>query len=264
MEHSVTGLAEFVSHCLETVGLVVSPLSRAALSFVYPPECLLCGAEVDGVGPVFCDSCIGKLKPVLTDDCPRCGAPVGPYTDLTKGCGQCRKESFAFDRVIRLGVYDGEMRLACLRAKSSSGSSLARGLADVLVDQKRSLFDDVKVDLVVPVPEHWTRRLLHPHYAAETLSRQVSRQLGIRWSRTTLLKQRRTPKQATSPTPRRRLQQQGSFRVKRSSDVSDKTILLVDDILTTGSTASAAARTLKNAGAKRVLVAVIAVSPLRM
>jgi predicted amidophosphoribosyltransferase len=79
-----------------------------------------------------------------------------------------------------------------------------------------------------------------------------------------LLKQRRTPKQATSPTPRRRLQQQGSFRVKRSSDVSDKTILLVDDILTTGSTASAAARTLKNAGAKRVLVAVIAVSPLRM
>ena len=257
-------LADIPARCRRAGGFVIAPLVQAALGFVYPPECSLCGTEIDGLPNVFCVLCQEKLKPVLLNECPRCGAPLGPYADLTKGCGQCRKESFAFDRVVRLGIYDGEMRLACLRAKAAGGSNLARGLADLLVDQKQSMLKDFGVDLVVPIPEHWSRRLLHPHYAAETLSRQVARRLGIRFSRTTLLKHRRTPKQATSPTPLRRLQQQGSFVVRRTSDVAEKTILLVDDILTTGSTASAAAKTLKNAGASRVIVAVIAVSPLRM
>ncbi len=254
---------EVFKHCRRSAERLISLLSMAALDFVYPPACLFCGTEVGPGDSVFCDSCQSKLKPAFTIECPRCGAPVGPYTDLSKGCGQCRRESFAFDGLIRLGVYDGEMRLACLQAKASGGVGIARGLTDALVDQKRALFDDLAIDLVVPVPEHWSRRLLHSHYAAETISRQISRRLRIRWSRTTLCKRYRTPKQATSPTPLRRQQQQGSFCVKRAVDLSGKTILLMDDILTTASTANAAARALKNAGAKRVVVSVIAVSPLR-
>jgi predicted amidophosphoribosyltransferase len=162
-----------------------------------------------------------------------------------------------------MGVYDSQMRLASIRAKAAGGASLARGLANALVDQKRSQFDDRNLDLIVPIPEHWTRRLLHPHYAAETISRQIARRLFVSWSRKILRKSRRTPKQATSPTPLRRVQQKGSFAVSRSRQISGKTILLVDDILTTGSTAHAAAKTLKDAGAAHVIVAVIAVSPLR-
>ncbi len=242
---------------------VISAAAMAALDFVYPPECLLCGDEVDSSGPAFCGKCQSKIKPRLKDECPRCGAPVGSYADLTDGCGQCRRESFAFDRVIRLGIYDGDMRQACLRAKARGGSGLSRGLAASLVNEKRSLFEQLAPDLVVPIPEHWTRRLLHSHYAAETVSREIARQLHVRWTRTTLTKIRRTPKQATSPTPIRRRQQQGSFGIRRAADISGKSILLVDDILTTGSTANAAARTLKQSGAKQIVVAVIAVSPLR-
>ena len=155
------------------------------------------------------------------------------------------------------------MRLACLRAKATGGSSLSRGLAATLVNERRSLFNGLAVDVAVPVPEHWTRRCFHPHYAAETLSREISRQLCVRWSRLLLTKLRRTPKQATSSIVQRRQQQNGSFGVNRPKDVAGKTILLVDDILTTGSTANAAARVLKLAGAKQVIVVVIAVSPLR-
>ena len=242
----------------------VAPLMSAAINFVYPPTCLFCHqGVVNPVGHDFCESCLSKLKPVHVLECPRCGAPVGPYTDLTRGCGQCRRETFAFDEVIRLGVYDGQMRLSLLRAKASGGGLMARGLADVLVNEKRAKFEEPGFDLVVPIPEHWTRRLLHPHYAAETISRQIARKLKVRWSRKILLKTRRTPKQATSPTLLRRQQQQGSFAVSRSRQISGKTILLVDDILTTGSTSHAAANTLKNAGAAHVIVAVIAVSPLR-
>ena len=248
---------------LRAPGSVLSPIWSSALNFVYPPECLFCGVEICGLGSVFCDPCIDRLKPVAQHECPRCGVAVGPYTDLTNGCGQCRKLRFAFDRVIRLGLYDGEMRTACLRAKASGGSNVARGLANLLVDEKQSLFLDTAADLIVPVPEHWTRRIFHQHYAAESLSHQISRRLGIRLTRSVLIKKRRTPKQATSPTTQRRQQQRGSFMVRRQSDIRDKTILLVDDILTTGSTADAAAQTLKAAGARRVIVAVIAVSPLQ-
>ena len=179
------------------------------------------------------------------------------------GCGQCHREKYEFDRVVRLGVYDGDMRMACLRAKASGGNCVARGLAITLVREKRAVIDRLGIDLAVPIPEHWTRRLSNPHYAAETLTREMARLLGISWSRSVLKKVRRTPKQATSPTPRRKQQQLGSFAVVRPAAVEGKNVLLIDDILTTGSTANAAARVLKNAGARQVVVCVIAVSPLK-
>lgn len=252
-----------VDRCRRSAERVVSPFYHAALDFVYPPECLLCGDELTSNTSIFCEGCLSKLKPRFASECPRCGAPVGQYVDLTDGCGQCHRETFAFDRVIRLGVYDGEMRLACLRAKATGGSGLARGLAMTLVREKRLLFSSFDIDLAVPVPEHWTRRFLHSHYAAETLSREVAQELRVCWCRNVLIKGRRTPKQATSPTALRRRQQQGSFEINRTVDLTGKTVLLIDDIMTTGSTASAAARALKNAGAQRVIVTVIAVSPLR-
>ena len=255
--------ADSMKRCYHTAETSIALIVSTAINFIYPPTCLLCDQEITALGHGFCESCLSKLKPAVLLECPRCGAPVGPYTDLASGCGQCRRESFAFDGVIRLGVYDGQMRLASLRAKASGGGSLARGLARLLVDQKRATFHTWGFDLVVPIPEHWTRRFVHPHYAAETISRQIARSLNVRWNRKILIKSRRTPKQATSPTPLRRQQQQGSFAVARKGPIAGKAILLVDDILTTGSTADAAAKTLKKAGAAHVIVAVIAVSPLR-
>ena len=242
---------------------VVSPVSTAFLNFVYPPVCLICGCETDSLSPNFCESCREKLKPEHREECPRCGAAVGPYTDLTNGCGQCRDEKYSFDRVIRLGIYEAEMRQACLRAKASDGSSMARGLGEILVQEKRSQFHEEGLEIVMPIPEHWSRRFLHSHYAAETLSREISRQLNLPWNRTALIKRRRTPKQATSSITNRRHQQQGSFGTANGKRLAGKTVLLVDDILTTGSTASAAARELKQAGARKVVIAVIAVAPLR-
>jgi predicted amidophosphoribosyltransferase len=256
-------LPHILDRCRASVTRVISPLLGAALNFVYPPACLLCGYEIPDGTTRFCEECLSSLKPRHVNECPRCGAPVGQYVDLSHGCGQCHRETFAFDRVVRLGVYDGAMRQACLRAKADGGSNVARGLAAELVCEKLSVFQQLQIDLLVPVPEHWTRRFFHPHYAAETISHEIARRLHLPCRRHLLMKVRRTPKQATSPTSLRRQQQQGSFGVRSGVSLANQTVLLVDDILTTGSTAGAAARALKNAGAKSVLVGVIAVSPLR-
>lgn len=252
-----------VRQLTQSLGRLISHSSTALLDFVYPPDCELCGASLPSGQSAFCEKCLGELKPRMKDECPRCGAPVGLFVDLQDGCGQCRSESFAFDRVIRLGIYDGLMRKACLRAKSNHGRIMAMGLASALAREKTPDFAEWKFSFVAPIPEHWTRTILHSHYAAESISSELARHLGVSFHRHLLRKKRRTPKQATSPTAQRRSQQKGSFRATSSTKLKDATVLLVDDILTTGSTAHAAAAELKRAGAKHVVVAVLAVSPLK-
>lgn len=203
-----------------------------------------------------------KLTASTENACQRCGAPVGPFVVATDHCILCKRENFAFDEVIRVGLYRDEMRVACLRAKNPSGGLLASTLADLLVQTQETKLHQQVFDAVMPVPEHWLKRWIRSQYAAETIARQLSARLKVRLATGILAKARWTPKQAKSSPAERRQQQKDVFRV-RGSTLKGQSILLADDILTTGATADAAARELKRAGAKRVVVAVIAVSPPR-
>lgn len=248
-----------------TLHQAASQLYQAVLDFVYPPACPLCEREIAAAAQTsaFCDDCLRQLAPSQETSCRRCGAPVGPYTIADKNCILCRREQFAFDEVIRLGLYQDELRVACLKAKNPEGMSLAQGLADLLLDGRTDSFLGRDFDVVIPVPEHWLRRFTRNHYAAETIARQLSTRLNVRLATGILAKHRWTPKQAKSPPVQRRQQQQNAFCALK--DVLHKrTVLLVDDILTTGATTDAAARALKRAGASRVIVAVVAVSPPRV
>lgn len=235
------------------------------MEFVYPPACLLCDCELPSGTDrqsALCTQCVTKLTVSTENPCQRCGARAGPYVDATKNCAVCKDEKFAFNEVVRLGLYHDEMRVACLRAKNPSGGLLAQTLADLLVHIQEARLSNQPFDAVVPVPEHWFKRWTRSQYAAETIARRLSSRLKVRLATGILAKVRWTPKQAKSSPVERRQQQKDAFHV-RGSSLKGQSILLVDDILTTGGTAHAAARELKRAGAKRVVVAVIAVSPPR-
>lgn len=177
-------------------------------------------------------------------------------------CLVCRRESYAFDEVIRLGLYRDDLRTACLMSKNPGGALLGQTLADLLIDARQSRLAEQSFQAVIPVPEHWLKHLVRQQYAAETIARRISDRLKVRLSAGILAKVRWTAKQAKSSPVERRQQQKDAFRVI-GHEVRGQTILLVDDILTTGATADAAARELKRAGASRVVVAVVAVSPPR-
>jgi ComF family protein len=159
-------------------------------------------------------------------------------------------------------LYNDVLRTACIRAKAATQSPLAAALANFLWLQECHEFDSASVDLVVPVPRHWTKHLMLPHHAAETISRVLARRLGKPHVRGLLRKIRWTPDQSDLTATNRKLNLKDAFAVRpRPRSLAGKTVLLVDDILTTGTTANECTRALLHAGAAKVIVAVVAVVP---
>ncbi|MCH7688446.1 MAG: ComF family protein [Planctomycetes bacterium] len=237
---------------------------RSGVDFLYPPCCLLCGGDVfehpesRKFRPSFCDDCRAGLIWDYEDSCQRCAAPVGPHLDTTAGCIHCRGDRFAFEKVVRLGVYEGLLKQACRHAKNSYSQPLAAALGELLWEWDGEELHQAGVDLVVPIPQYWTRRFQRSHNPAETLGRVLARRLQVEFHTHILTKVRRTPAQSSLTPPQRRANLRGAFRVRRASELKGRSVLLVDDVFTTGTTANEASKVLRKAGAERVVVAVSA------
>jgi ComF family protein len=155
-----------------------------------------------------------------------------------------------------LGAYDDALKTACLRANKSDGQPLAAAIAGLLWERQQHALETAELDLVVAVPRHWTRRLWTEPNAAETLAETLARRLQVEFGRHILAKVRRTPPQSKLRPYRRRSNLRRAFRVRQPDAVKGATVLLVDDILTTGTTANEISRALRKSGAHRVIVAV--------
>ena len=236
----------------------------AGRDFLFPPECVACGSDLTTSAFQssvcrICDECRGKLS-VHADhpSCERCGAPVGPFVDRQRGCQECRREQFAFQTVYRLGIYEGAVREVVIRGKYLQGEPLLLSLAELIWGHVGNELRAAHINLIVPIPQHWRQRIFSRHHAPDILAEAWGRRLQVPVGYPILAKVRKTQKQAHLNRPERHKNQHQVFRVTRPARVQGQTILLVDDVLTTGATAHSAARTLKKSGAKRVIVAVIA------
>ncbi len=226
---------------------------------VYPPDCLLCESRFDRTDDhSLCPACRASLLAEPFATCPRCAGTVGPYVDLEAGCTSCSAESFQFESVRRLGPYDGKLRDAILRAKHLPGEILAETVARLWVERDRDRFRDGKFDAIVPIPLHWVRRIERGYNQSAALADALGAALGVRVGRGWLRRTKPTPKQFTQSATARRENVKGAFRATLRCRARGLRILLVDDVMTTGATASEAARALKAAGAAQVFAAVLA------
>jgi ComF family protein len=158
--------------------------------------------------------------------------------------------------VIRLGDYSGPRREAVLRMKHISGEGLAEALGELWAAHAEVRLRDAKADAVVPVPLHWSRRLERGYNQSVVLARAVAARLNLPCRLGWLRRVRPTPRQAFLDPEERRANLRDAFRAGRA--VKNRSILLIDDVLTTGTTANEASRALRKAGAVRVVVATAA------
>ena len=238
----------------------VAAAASRLVDLVYPRHCPLCGA--DGPGGL-CSGCRDEVGGDRRNRCGGCGQPAGPHVhaDAATGCRHCRGRQRAFERVERLGLYEGVLREACIQGKAAVAQPLVSALGEWFWECRGDALAGLGVDLVVPVPQHWTRRISVAHNQAETLAGVLGRCLRVPLGRHILRKARRTPDQSSLPAVSRRANLNDAFRVRRRTRLDGLHVLLVDDILTTGTTAHQAARALRQGGAARVSVAVLAVVP---
>jgi predicted amidophosphoribosyltransferase len=243
----------------------VSDLFAATFAVVAPSRCAACRRELAFHGlyellPRLCTGCRDAAIGPAGDRCQRCAAPVGPFLDTSNGCFLCRRSRFHFESVVRLGIYENELREMCLAAKRPGGEELAAALAETLWSEEGLALFGAQSDLVVPIPHHWTESLVSPPKVPETVASVLARRLRRRLATPVLAKVRRTLKQAGLPSTRRRTNVRNAFRVPRrfARYVAGRRILLIDDVMTTGATADEAARALLDANAACVRLAVIA------
>jgi predicted amidophosphoribosyltransferase len=247
------------------VNAVLGQLVRDAIEFVYPPECVRCRrallTHADSAtcpSAWFCDECHAVLTGMRSASCRRCGAPVGPHLDSSPGCRHCRGDEFAFEQVVALGPYERELRECCLRFKQLREERLVAGLTDLLWDRAEPALREWHVDVVIPVPHHWSDRLLRPHLPPQTMARVLARRLMVPAEVHILRKSRKTPAQSSLSPAQRRRNLRRVFTISSRAGLLDRRVLLVDDVLTTGRTAHETARVLRDAGAHCVFVAVLA------
>jgi ComF family protein len=236
---------------------LIRDLGRGLLHLAYPGVCLLCTRPIGMAAGRFCSECETELTTDPHPTCQRCASTLGPNLPPAPDCPKCRGQSFAFERVIRLGPYEGLRRDAILRMKSRHNEGLAEAIGELWAARSLGPLKAVGAGAVVPVPLHWRRRWTRGYNQAAALARGLASGLQIPLCERWLRRVRVTPFQAGGRDARRD-NVRGAFRAASDSRLRGQTVLLVDDVLTTGSTASVAARALRSAGAARVVVAVLA------
>jgi ComF family protein len=207
-----------------------------------------------------CPRCIAAPEPLDAEFfCVSCRTPFQNAfpLDAEGRCALCRSGLRGFDAAYSFGAYEGVLRELIHLLKYGKVRTLARPLSALLA---QALPRDEAFDAAIPVPLYWRRRLQRGFNQAELLARGLSGRTGIPVVKA-LRRVRPTPTQAGLGTSARR---QNVARAFRARGVHGKRILLIDDVMTTGATASACALALKQAGARRVALLTVARVDRRM
>jgi len=235
---------------------------RATLDLIFPRVCVLCNEplaeNLSEDAAAFCSSCISALPPLSERACQRCGSPLAPSAIDTSACAACRTRKYAFDSAVAYGLYRGALRKAVVQAKQAAHEPLATALGRLLAATCLQRWRSAPFDMIVPMPMHWRRRWRRGVNSAELLSDAVARELHLPLRKLVMIR-RATAKQGML-NPRERFENvRGAFRLKGYRPrVQGRRILLIDDVMTTGATASEVAKVLRRAGAFEVRVAVVA------
>ncbi len=233
-------------------------IAAGAVDLLLPSVCSGCDAariEADGL----CTKCNRDLlELVALTYCPRCGASLGPgIPPGLEGCDACPPTLGRFERVVRIGSYRPPLKGILRGWKYSLRDRMAPRLADLLSQAIRAA--GIEPDVVVHVPMHWQRRLVRGHDHAEKFARLLASRLGREYL-PALRRTRRVRPQVHLPRTRRIENVRNSMIPAREGMLDRLSVLLVDDVTTTGATADEAARICLSAGAQQVVLAVAAKS----
>ncbi len=234
----------------------------AVLDLVFPRLCPVCESVLDRAeGSGLCGGCSSEIE-LLGEraQCVCCGTPFGYESwgdeyggDDSHLCGKCIKGQYIFNKARSVAFYRGKLRELLHGFKYEGKLGLSEILSRVLVDNYPVDFEEI--DLVVPVPLHITKLREREFNQSHILAKSVGRELGVPTDPFLLRKLRPTrPQFEIKNEAERKRNVRGAFEVSDKGRLDGRSVLLLDDVITTGSTTNECARMLKGNGAKIVNV----------
>jgi ComF family protein len=223
------------------------------LDFVFRPQCAACTMPATDA---LCEACAGTLLELATA-CERCAEPISRELDAGRLCVRCMIAPLPLDRIVSAWRFGGAIAIAIRRLKFAGGTHVARALAPLWSPLVGAAASEAGA-VVVPIPLHWTRRLMRGYDHAWHLALHACADAGIAPPIAALARIRGGPPQSSLDQKARRDNPRDAFAVRLPDEVRGRTIVLLDDVVTTGATIGAAARPLIAAGATRVIGVAVA------
>ena len=248
------------------------------LRLIFPPQCISCetplleedllnrSADFDLVGQQilhgnsWCGECLAAVREPLKERCDTCGGVTPRHPSFHGRCRLCYASKFHFSQAVCINNYGGLMQELVIRMKGQRDERLAMQLGNILGHEMERIECLGDVDVLTPVPTHWWKKFRKGFQASELICDSASRVSRIPRLSKLLKSTRLTEKQGMLSSLQREKNVNNAFALNPfyADQVKGLTVCIIDDVMTSGSTASQCAKAIKKAGAKEVYVAVIA------
>lgn len=223
---------------------IFNELLEGLLDIVYPPYCVSCGVS----DPTwFCSVCRSKVEYLEPPYCVRCGIPC-----TTGLCTKCRDTRHSFTSAHSATQFSEPIVEVIHQFKYGRHIVLADPLAEIMIERFSKTDLQGKFDLIVAIPEEDSRLIDRGFNQAEELAIRLAKTVSVDYCPNILTKTRKTSRQVGLSAEARARNLLGAYSVARPETIVGRNVLVVDDVMTTGSTLEEAARALKEAGASHI------------
>ncbi|ODS33146.1 MAG: putative phosphoribosyltransferase [Candidatus Scalindua rubra] len=220
------------------------------LDILYPRYCFACDNSLHEEGNTYiCKNCLEEIKKTDAKRCVKCGFELGiGITSSNKGCPECENSNLRFEKSFFISDNKGALKNLIHQFKYNKHMCLVKPLGDLLINLL--IHQDImpEIDIVAPVPLHWRKKLERGFNQSELLAKKVCKKLSLPISTSNLCRIKNTLSQTQLSRTQRQKNVNGAFKIKNPKLFFKKKALLIDDVLTTGITASECARNLKKCG----------------
>ncbi|MCP4631476.1 MAG: ComF family protein [candidate division Zixibacteria bacterium] len=225
--------------------------------FLFPPFCYICNNPLKDGRSAICNDCRKNVFLTIRSSSPLCPVCQSFYPDIFDNCRHCSGRRSP-GKLYCLTGFDSNMRELIHAFKYAGRIEIGAELADKAYDIYGNFEFILNADLIIPVPLYYRKELDRGYNQAGILAERLSLKTSKPFDKTNLKRVKNTKSQTHLNTQQRYTNVRGAFKVKNPSAVKGKRIVLVDDVVTTGATLYECSRSLKKAGASKVVSLTIA------
>ena len=233
-------------------------LRSTLFQFFLPPQCPCCEKFLEEGQQGFCSNCLSEIRWIEPPFCSICGIPFISKEIENHPCGACTTHRKYFTMARALGAYEGSLQEAIHRWKYEGKTHLTPFFVEWMVEGLKDYWGQDSLDLLIPVPLHPQRLRERGFNQALLLVKELSRRTRIPYRKTILQKKKVTLPQVHLTGAEREKGLKGAFQVIGKKELEGKSVLLIDDVYTTGATVNECSKVLRRGGAKRVDVLTLA------